>query len=208
MKGTAPKLGRVHREEYNGKGSSVYKEAEQGDDGFKHGGMPKHHAHHAHHAKHKKHGGMAHHEGHEGHEMHKKHGGMAHHAKHKKHGGVAHHAEHGMHAEHEMHKAHGGEAHHMKPKKHVEHMHGEHAAHHAGRKPRKSGGGVLSSAASGTPRGKASHYYAHPPALVEHAGAFVPPHFHEVTDVWCMDTKRGKKPRGRIERQGAGISQS
>ena len=128
MKGTAPKLGREHREEYNGKGSNVYKEAEQGDDGFKHGGMPKHHAHHAHHAKH------------------------------KKHGGVAHHAEHGMHAEHEMHKAHGGEAHHMKPKKHVEHMHGEHAAHHAGRKPRKSGGGVLSSAASGTPRGKASHY--------------------------------------------------
>lgn len=29
---------------------------------------------------------------------------------------------------------------------------------HAGRKPRKSGGGVLSSAAGGTPRGKASHY--------------------------------------------------
>jgi hypothetical protein len=29
---------------------------------------------------------------------------------------------------------------------------------HAGRKPRKSGGGVLSSAASGTPRGKGSHY--------------------------------------------------
>ena len=28
----------------------------------------------------------------------------------------------------------------------------------AGRKPRKSGGGVLSSAASGSPRGKASHY--------------------------------------------------
>jgi hypothetical protein len=27
-----------------------------------------------------------------------------------------------------------------------------------GRKPRKSGGGVLSSAAGGTPRGKASHY--------------------------------------------------
>jgi len=26
------------------------------------------------------------------------------------------------------------------------------------RKPRKSGGGVFSSAASGTPRGKASHY--------------------------------------------------
>ena len=111
MKGTAPKLGREHREEYNARGSNVYKEAERGDDGFKHGGMPKHHA------------------------------------KHKKH-----------HAEHEMHKAHGGEAHHMKPKKHVEHMHGEHAAHHAGRKPRKSGGGVLSSAASGTPRGKASHY--------------------------------------------------
>jgi hypothetical protein len=29
---------------------------------------------------------------------------------------------------------------------------------HAGRKPRKSGGGVLSSAAGGSPRGKASHY--------------------------------------------------
>ena len=29
---------------------------------------------------------------------------------------------------------------------------------HAGRKPRKSGGGVFSSAAAGTPRGKASHY--------------------------------------------------
>ena len=29
---------------------------------------------------------------------------------------------------------------------------------HAGRKPRKSGGGVLSSAASGSPRGKGSHY--------------------------------------------------
>ena len=29
---------------------------------------------------------------------------------------------------------------------------------HAGRKPRKSGGGVFSSAASGTPRGKSSHY--------------------------------------------------
>lgn len=27
-----------------------------------------------------------------------------------------------------------------------------------GRKPRKSGGGVMSSAASGTPRGKSSHY--------------------------------------------------
>lgn len=27
-----------------------------------------------------------------------------------------------------------------------------------GRKPRKSGGAVLSSASSGTPRGKASHY--------------------------------------------------
>lgn len=27
-----------------------------------------------------------------------------------------------------------------------------------GRKPRKSGGGVFSSASSGTPRGKASHY--------------------------------------------------
>lgn len=29
---------------------------------------------------------------------------------------------------------------------------------HAGRKPRKSGGGVFSTAASGTPRGKADHY--------------------------------------------------
>ncbi len=29
---------------------------------------------------------------------------------------------------------------------------------HAGRAPRKSGGGVFSSAASGTPRGKSSHY--------------------------------------------------
>jgi hypothetical protein len=29
---------------------------------------------------------------------------------------------------------------------------------HAGRKPRKSGGGVLSAAASGSPRGKASCY--------------------------------------------------
>jgi hypothetical protein len=29
---------------------------------------------------------------------------------------------------------------------------------HAGRKPRKSGGSVMSSAASGSPRGKASHY--------------------------------------------------
>jgi hypothetical protein len=29
---------------------------------------------------------------------------------------------------------------------------------HAGRKPRKSGGAVLSSAASGTPRAKGSHY--------------------------------------------------
>jgi hypothetical protein len=29
---------------------------------------------------------------------------------------------------------------------------------HAGRKPRKSGGSVMSSAASGTPRGKGSHY--------------------------------------------------
>lgn len=32
------------------------------------------------------------------------------------------------------------------------------SAAHAGRKPRKSGGGVFSSAASGTPRGKSSHY--------------------------------------------------
>ena len=29
---------------------------------------------------------------------------------------------------------------------------------HAGRKPRKSGGSVMSSASSGTPRGKGSHY--------------------------------------------------
>ena len=29
---------------------------------------------------------------------------------------------------------------------------------HAGRKPRKSGGSVMSSAAGGSPRGKASHY--------------------------------------------------
>ena len=29
---------------------------------------------------------------------------------------------------------------------------------HAGRKPRKTGGKVMSSAAGGTPRGKASHY--------------------------------------------------
>jgi hypothetical protein len=35
---------------------------------------------------------------------------------------------------------------------------GDKAKAHAGRKPRKSGGGVLSSAASGTPRGKQSHY--------------------------------------------------
>lgn len=37
-------------------------------------------------------------------------------------------------------------------------MMGEKAKAHAGRKARKSGGGVLSSAASGTPRGKQSHY--------------------------------------------------
>ncbi len=37
-------------------------------------------------------------------------------------------------------------------------MMGEKGEHHAGRKPRKSGGKVLSSAASGTPRGKSSHY--------------------------------------------------
>ena len=30
--------------------------------------------------------------------------------------------------------------------------------HHAGRKPRKSGGGVFSSAQSGSPRAKSSHY--------------------------------------------------
>ena len=114
MKGKAPKLGAEHREEYNARGSNVFKEAERGDDGFKHGGAPKHHA------KHKKHGGTMHHEGHE---MHKKHGGMAHHEgheMHEAHGGMAHHAKHKKHhAEHEMHKAHGGEAHHMKHKKHV-----------------------------------------------------------------------------------------
>lgn len=37
-------------------------------------------------------------------------------------------------------------------------MMGEKAKAHAGRKARRSGGGVLSSAASGTPRGKQSHY--------------------------------------------------
>ena len=37
-------------------------------------------------------------------------------------------------------------------------MMGDKAEKHAGRKPRMSGGKVLSSAASGTPRGKSSHY--------------------------------------------------
>jgi len=37
-------------------------------------------------------------------------------------------------------------------------MMGEKAEKHAGRKPRMSGGKVMSSAASGTPRGKSSHY--------------------------------------------------
>ena len=45
-----------------------------------------------------------------------------------------------------------------KAKKHVGKVHGDHAMHHAGRKPRKTGGSVLSSASSGTPRGKSSHY--------------------------------------------------
>jgi len=59
-----------------------------------------------------------------------------------------------MHEEgHEMHKKHGGKA-----KKHVGHVEGEHEKHHAGRKPRKSGGGVFSSAQSGSPRAKSSHY--------------------------------------------------
>ena len=52
-----------------------------------------------------------------------------------------------------MHKKHGGKA-----KKHVGHVEGEHEKHHAGRKPRKSGGGVFSSAQSGSPRAKSSHY--------------------------------------------------
>ena len=61
---------------------------------------------------------------------------------------------HAMHDEgHEMHKKHGGKA-----KKHVGHVEGEHEKHHAGRKPRKSGGGVFSSAQSGSPRAKSSHY--------------------------------------------------
>ena len=60
---------------------------------------------------------------------------------------------HAMHEEHEMHKKHGGKA-----KKHVGHVDGEHEKHHAGRKPRKSGGGVFSSAQSGSPRAKSSHY--------------------------------------------------
>jgi len=74
MKGKAPDLGTKKREEYNARGSNVFKAAERGDDGFKKGG-----------------------------------------------------------------KAVMSEA-------------------AEGRKPRKSGGGVLSSAASGSPRGKASHY--------------------------------------------------
>ena len=45
-----------------------------------------------------------------------------------------------------------------KAKKHVGHVDGEHEKHHAGRKPRKSGGGVFSSAQSGSPRAKSSHY--------------------------------------------------
>ena len=53
---------------------------------------------------------------------------------------------HAMHEEHEMHKKHGGN------------VDGEHEKHHAGRKPRKSGGGVFSSAQSGSPRAKSSHY--------------------------------------------------
>jgi hypothetical protein len=43
-------------------------------------------------------------------------------------------------------------------KKNVGDVDGVMSEAHAGRKPRKSGGSVMSSAASGTPRGKASHY--------------------------------------------------
>jgi hypothetical protein len=75
MKGKAPDLGAKKREEYNARGSNVFKAAEKGDDGFKRGGKTS--------------------------------------------------------------------------------VMSEAAE---GRKPRKSGGGVLSSAASGSPRGKASHY--------------------------------------------------
>ena len=43
-------------------------------------------------------------------------------------------------------------------KKMVGSVEGIMSAANAGRKPRKSGGGVFSSAASGTPRAKSSHY--------------------------------------------------
>ena len=38
MKGKAPQLGAKKREEYNAKGSNVFREAEKGTDGFKKGG--------------------------------------------------------------------------------------------------------------------------------------------------------------------------
>ena len=42
--------------------------------------------------------------------------------------------------------------------KHVGKAEGVMSMAHAGRKPRKNGGGVFSTAASGSPRGKADHY--------------------------------------------------